>query len=417
MRFDAETEELLTQVQQRTWRYFWDGAHPTCGLALDRIGGPDTYGADAVALGGSGFGLMALPVAVERGFVTRRAAFGRAMLCLDALERAERHHGLFPHLIDGRTGRAIAFSPLDDGADLVESAYLFAGLLTLRQYFGEASELVLRQRVDRLWVEADWAWHTRGGADTLYWHWSPHHDWAMNFPIVGWNECLIAYVLGAASASHPIPVEAYHRCWAAGRNFRNGKRFHGITLPLGPDFGGSLCFAQYSFLGLDPRGLQDQYADYWQQNVAQTLINRAHCIANPLRWRGYGADCWGLTASDDDRGYHPHDPLQDCGVISPTASLSSLAYAPREVLQALHGFRGRLGPKVWGECGFVDAFCETRDWYASSYLAIDQGPILLMLENARSGLLWRLLMSCPEIGRGLHRLGITSPRLDPRTNA
>lgn len=417
MRFDAETADLLTHVQHRTWRYFWEGAHPSCGLALDRIGGPDTYGPDAVAIGGTGFGLMAFPVAVERGFVSRRMAFERAMQALDWLERAERHHGLFPHLIDGRSGRAIRFSPLDDGADLVETAYLFAGLLTLRQYFREPREDALGSRIERLWQEADWAWHTRGSADTLYWHWSPRHGWAMNFPVVGWNECLIAYVVGAASPTHPIPAEVYHRCWAAGRDFRNGKTFHGHVLQLGPDYGGGLCFAQYSFLGLDPRGLLDCYADYWQQNVAQTLINRAHCVANPMGWKGYGPDCWGLTASDDDAGYHQHDPLQDTGVISPTAALGSMPYAPREVLEALAGFHGRLGAKVWGEYGFVDAFCETRDWYASSYLAIDQGPILLMIENARTGLPWRLFMSCPEIGLGLRRLGFASPSLDGRPGA
>ena len=233
----------------------------------------------------------------------------------------------------------------------------------------------------------------------------------MNLEVRGWNECLLAYVLAASAPRHPIDPEVYHRGWAAGRDFRNGREFYGIRLPLGPDYGGPLFFAHYSFLGLDPRGLKDRYADYWEQNVAHVLINREHCIRNPNRFRGYGPDCWGLTASDDPLGYRAHAPDQDLGVIAPTAALSSFPYAPEHAMRALRHFYHDLGDRIWGDYGFVDAFSATQDWYARSHLAIDQGPIVAMIENHRTGLLWHLLMSCPEIQTGLRRLGFESPHL------
>ena len=326
---------------------------------------------------------------------------------------ADRHHGVFPHFLNGTTGRTIPFTVLDDGGDVVETAFLMAGLLCCRQFYDGASpdETSVRETIERLWREVEWSWYTRGGSQALYWHWSSKHQWAMEFPVRGWNECLIAYVLAAASPSFPIDADIYHRCWASGRAFRNGREFYGIRLPLGPDFGGSLCFAHYSFMGLDPRGLADTYANYWEQNVAHTLINREHCIRNANKFVGYGPGCWGLTASDDDYGYNQHAPDYDLGVIAPTAALSSFPYTPDYSMDALRTFLGRLRPRLWTPRGFRDAFCETRNWYASSSLAIDQGPIVVMIENHRSGLLWDLFMSCPETAQGLKRLGFSSDRL------
>jgi hypothetical protein len=288
-----------------------------------------------------------------------------------------------------------------------------AGLLAVRSWLhqGRPGEASLAGRIDRLWREVEWSWHLGGRDDVLYWHWSPHTGFARDFPVYGWDECLIAYVLGAGSPTHPLPPSVYHRCWASSPTFLNGREFHGIRLPLGPDFGGQLCFAHYSFLGIDPHGLKDQYADYWAQNVAHTRINKAHCIRNPGGFAGYGSDCWGLTASDDDRGYNQHAPDNDMGVISPTAALSSFPYAPNAAMRALKTFTGRLRDKLWTPLGPRDAFCESRDWFAPSCLAIDQGPIVVMIENHRSGLLWDLLMSAPEVCEGLKRLGFRSPRL------
>jgi len=413
---DRETLEdgaLLELVQRQTFRYFWDFAHPVSGLARERSNRTPRYGLETVTTGGSGFGAMALLVAVERGWIGRDDALARLLGMLGFLEQADRHHGIFPHWMHGETGRTIPFSSKDDGADLVETSFLLAGLLCARQYFArpDAREDELRARIDALWQAAEWDWHTRGGSDVLYWHWSPNHGWAMNHEIRGWNECLITYVLAASSPRHQIEAEVYHRGWAAGHHFANGREFYGIRLPLGPDYGGPLFFAHYSFLGLDPRGLRDRYADYWQQNLAHTLINREHCMRNPHGFAGYGADCWGLTASDDHLGYHAHAPDHDLGVISPTAALSSFPYAPEHSMRALRHFYYGLGDRIWGDLGFVDAFSETEGWYAASHLAIDQGPIVVMIENHRTGLLWKLLMSCHEIQGGLRKLGFESPHL------
>jgi len=414
-----EDSALLDEVQHRTFGYFWDFGHPVSGLARDRARGDDDPGDDVVAVGGSGFGVMAILVAVERGWVTRAEALDRLLTMTDFLERAGRFHGVFPHFMDGATGQAIAFGPQDDGGDLVETAYLMQGLLTARQYFDGVGdgEAELRDRIDRLWGAVEWSWHTRGGEPVLYWHWSPAHGWAMNHRIRGWNECLIVYVLAAGAPLHAIAPEVYHQGWAGGPDFRNGRRYHGIELPLGPAYGGPLFFAHYSFLGLDPRGLVDRYADYWAQNDAHVRINAAHCRLNPGGFAGYGPDCWGLTASDDDQGYAAHDPANDRGVIAPTAALSSLPYWPEGAMSALRHFRHGLGERIWGRYGFADAFNESQDWYATSFLAIDQGPIVCMIENHRSGLLWRLFMSAPEVRRGLLRLGFSSPVLGAGSGA
>jgi hypothetical protein len=410
---DLDERALLDLVQRQTLRYFWDFAHPACGLARERSNrGPD-YGPEVVTTGGSGFGVMAIVVGVARGWIGRGAALERLLTMVRFLLEADRYHGILPHFLHGDTGRTIPFSPKDDGGDLVETAFLLAGLLAARQYFDRDAdrESALRARIDQLWDEAEWSWHTAGRGDVLYWHWSPNHGWSMNLEVRGWNECLLVYVLAASAPRHPIDPEVYHRGWAAGRNFRNGREFYGIRLPLGPDYGGPLFFAHYSFLGLDPRGLKDRYADYWEQNVAHVLINREHCIRNPNRFRGYGPDCWGLTASDDPLGYRAHAPSQDLGVIAPTAALSSFPYAPEHAMRALRHFHHDLGDRIWGDYGFVDAFSKTHDWYATSHLAIDQGPIVVMIENHRTGLLWNLFMSCPEIHDGLRKLGFESPHL------
>ena len=223
----------------------------------------------------------------------------------------------------------------------------------------------------------------RDRSNVLYWHWSPNNGWSINAEIRGWNECLLTYVLAASAPRYPIDPDVYHRGWAEGRNFKNGREFYGIRLPLGPDYGGPLFFAHYSFLGLDPRGLKDRYADYWMQNVNHALINREHCIRNPHGFKGYGPDCWGLTSSDDHQGYGGHSPERDLGVIAPTAALSSFPYTPEPSMRALRYFHHRLGDRIWGEYGFVDAFSEAHDWYAGSHLAIDQGPIVVMIENYR----------------------------------
>jgi hypothetical protein len=410
---ESDDDALLDIVQLQTARYFWEGAHPVSGLARDRQKTTGAPANDLVAIGGSGFGIMAIIVAVERGWIDRTAALSLLQGMADFLESSPRYHGVFPHFINGRTGATIPFRHKDDGADLVETTFLFQGLICAREYFAglATEETRLRHSVNALLSQAEWNWFTRGDRQ-LMWHWSPNHGWAMDSPIRGWNECLLTFVLAAGSARHPIDPGIYHEGFAGGPDFRNGRDHYGIVLPLGMNSGGPLFFSHYSFCGLDPRGLSDRYADYWQQNLRHTQINYRHCVRNPYNHLGYSPDCWGLTASHGPRGYIASAPDRDFGVITPSAALSSFPYAPAEAMRALRGFLTKPPKRIWGRFGFVDAFCEYRNWYSRTYLAINQGPIIAMIENHRTGLLWRLFMGAPEVRRGLARLGFTSQHLD-----
>ncbi len=404
---------LMDQVQKQTFKYFWDFAHPVSGLSRERSNVAYDYGDEVVTSGGTGFGVMAIIVAAERGWITRDTAARQLLKMVKFLSKADSYHGVFPHWLHGATGKTIAFSRKDDGGDLVETAFLMQGLLCVRQYFNKdnRTENDLRNRINWMWNDIEWNWYTRGGEEVLYWHWSPNNGWAMNFPLRGYNETLITYVLAASAERYPVPASVYHRGWAQSNFFKNGKAFYGHVLPLGFDYGGPLFFSHYSYLGLDPRGLKDQYADYWQQNVNHTLVNRAYVLENPKGFKGYGPNSWGLTASDSWVGYAAHSPAEDLGVISPTAALSAFPYTPEFSMQALKYFYNERGDSLWSAYGFRDAFSESRNWYAKSHLAIDQGPIIVMMENHRSGLLWKLFMSCPEIQGGLKRLGFESPWL------
>jgi hypothetical protein len=406
--------ELLDLVQRQTLRYFWDFAHPASGLARDRTDKTGRASDDLVAVGGSGFGIMAVIVGVERGWIPRREALDRLGAMVHFLERASCYRGVFPHFLDGRTGATIPFSRKDDGGDIVETSFLIQGLLCARQYFERptAAERNLRARIDRLWHEVEWNWHTRDGRHVLTWHWSPNHGWSADHEIRGWNECLITYLLAASAPRYAVEADVYHRGFAESRHFLNRRSYYGIEIPLGFDYGGPLFFCHYSFLGLDPRGLRDRYADYWAQNVGHSLIHYEHGLRNPKGFKGYGPACWGLSSSDSPGGYVVHSPTNDLGVITPSAALSSLPYTPGPSMRALRHFYEDLGGRLWGPCGFIDAFSADGSWFSDSYVAIDQGPIVVMIENARTGLLWRLFMSCPEVGVGLEKLGFESPLPD-----
>ena len=404
---------LLDLVQKQTFRYFWDFAHPLSGLARERSNMAYDYGWETTTTGGTGFGIMSIIVAVERGWISRDTAVKHLLKMVRFLAKADKYHGVFPHWLNGATGKTIPFSSKDDGADIVESSYLFQGLLCAREYFKQnnPAENQLRNRITWMWNDVEWNWHTREGLNILFWHWSPNNGWSLNHEIRGWNECLITYVLAASSPRYPIGADVYNRGWANSNHFKNQREYYGIRLSLGFDYGGPLFFSHYSFLGIDPRGLKDRHADYWQQNVNHTLINREHSIRNPKKFKGYGPQCWGLTASDNHRGYGAHSPTEDLGVISPTAALSAFPYTPEFSMKALKHFYNDHGDNIWSEYGFTDAFNETENWYAKSHLAIDQGPIIVMIENYRSGLLWKLFMNIPEIQNGLTRLGFESPWL------
>lgn len=402
-------DALLTLIQQQTFKYFWDFGHPISGLARER----NTSG-DVVTSGGSGFGIMAIVIAVNRQFITRVEGLARMQKIVEFLKtKADKFHGAFPHWLNGGSGSVVPFSQKDNGADLVETSFLMEGLLIARQYFNgpELGESTLRNDINTLWNAVEWNWFRKNNETVLYWHWSPNYNWEINQPITGWNECLITYVLAASSPNYAIPKTVYDNGWAKNGAIKNGNYYYNIQLPLGSPSGGPLFFAHYSFLGINPNNLKDAYADYGMQNKAHTLINYNYCRTNLKDYYGYSDACWGLTASDDINGYLAHEPNNDNGVISPTAAISSLPYTPDESMRAIRFFYYKLGDKIWKNYGFVDAFSLKDGWFANSFLAIDQGPEIAMIENYRSGLLWNLFMSCPEVKTGMRSLGFQGPDL------
>ena len=402
-------DALLTLVQQQTFKYFWIFGHPVSGLARER----NTSG-ETVTTGGSGFGIMAIIAAIHRNFISRAQGLARMQTIVDFLKnKGAKFHGAFPHWLNGTTGAVQPFSTKDDGADLVETSFLIEGLLCARQYFNgaDAAETALRNDINAIWQGVEWNWFRQNNQNVLYWHWSPNFNWEINLPIKGWNECLVTYVLAASSPTNSIPKIVYDAGWANNGAMKNGNTYYGYQLPLGPPYGGPLFLEHYSFMGINPKNLTDQYANYELQTRNHTLINYEYCKANPKGYDGYSEACWGLTASDIPGGYAASSPTSDRGVIAPTAALSSFPYTPTESLKGLKFFYYKLGDKLWGEYGFYDAFSLQDQWFASSYLAIDQGPIMVMIENYRSGLLWNLFMSCPEIKTGMKSLGFQSPHL------
>ncbi|GAB3930505.1 glucoamylase family protein [Mucilaginibacter myungsuensis] len=411
--------QLLTLVQKQTFHYFWDGAEPLSGLARERYHADGVYeqnDKDVIATGAAGFGFGAIVVGMQRGFITRKQGVERLTRQISFLEKAERFHGVWPHWMYN-TGKVKPFGRNDDGGDLVETAYLAQGMLCVRQYLNKnnKTEKALAARIDKLWKGIEWDWYRNGGKDVLYWHWSPNIGWKMNFAVTGFNECMIMYIMAAASPTHTIPASVYHNGWARGGAIDTLVKPYGYDIRLkhngAPGSVGSLFWAQYSYLGLNPKGLVDKYADYWQENRNNTLVNRAYCIDNPKKFKGYGEDNWGLTASYSVKGYAGHSPQEDLGVITPTAALSSYCYTPKESMKVIRHLYEDLGNKVWGQYGFYDAFSETDNWYPKRYLGIDQGPIVIMIENGRTGLLWNLFMSSPEVKAGLKKLGFKSPYL------
>ncbi|MCS4153317.1 hypothetical protein GGQ03_000574 [Salinibacter ruber] len=415
-------EELLTMVQRAAFRYYWEGAHPNAGLALENRPGDQNL----VATGASGFGIMALLVGVERGFVTRGEGRHRMRKILDFLEAADQFHGAFPHFLNGRTGAVRPhFGDFDDGGDLVETSFLMQGLLTARQYFRDDQRIY--DRITKLWKGVEWDWYRRtDDSKFLYWHWSPNHGWKLDHPLIGWNETMITYVLAIASPTHPVPAELYHTGWAGtseeaveyrqawgktthGDEYVNGNTYYETTLPVGVGRGGPLFFTHYSFLGFNPRGKRDRYTNYFENNRRIAQISRAYSIENPLEHEGYGADAWGLTASDGPDGYHPHEasPRHDTGTITPTGAVASFPYTPNASMAALKHFYRDKAEQLWGIYGFRDAYNPEAGWVSPIFMGLNQAPMVVMIENHRSGLVWDHFMRNPEIKQALEAIGFT----------
>ncbi|PKB42723.1 hypothetical protein AX016_0894 [Cellulophaga sp. RHA19] len=408
-------EALMDTVQKQTFNYFWDGAEPVSGLARERIHLDSiypTHDKDIITIGGSGFGLMAIVVGAERGYITKEEALSRFEKSVDFLEKADRFHGAWPHWLLP-SGKVAPFSTYDDGGDLVETAFLIQGLLTVKEYYanGGEREQKLVAKIQKLWEEVEWDWYTKG-ENTLYWHWSPNVTWKMNFPVGGYNEALIMYILAAASPTHPVSKEVYDEGWALKGEIAKDTVYYGLETelnhyehdasPVGP-----LFWAHYSYLGLNPKGLTDAYADYWKLNVNHAKIHYRHAVENPNKYKGYGKNLWGLTSSYSVKGYAGHRPDNDLGVISPTAALSSIAYTPEESLQFLRYMYTEQDSLI-GKYGPYDAFSLESDWSLPRYLAIDQGPIPVMIENYRTGLLWDLFMKNKDLHKGLEKLSFST---------
>ena len=414
-------DELLDMVQQGCFRYYWDAANPHSGMAVEILPGDSNL----VALGASGFGIMAQLVATERGFIDRAASVERMLKILRFLNRADRFHGAWPHFLDGRTGRVNPyFGKYDNGGDLVETAFLVQGLLAARHYFnGEnEAEREIRDTITRLWRTVEWDWYRKTPeSEVLYWHWSPDHGWHISHPLIGWNETFIVYLLAIASPTHSVPARLYHTGWAgqsdfavryrrnwsrttAGDRFLNGNTYYGIRLDVGSGTGGDLFFTQFSFLGFDPRNKRDRYTNYFDNNRNIALINRAYCIDNPRGFAGYGPECWGLSAGVNSGGGRPL-PRDDNGTICTSASLGCFPYTPEESMAALKHFYHTLGAKIWGPYGFHDGFNHSQNWFDEVYMGLNQAQIVVGIENHRSGLLWECFMANPEIEGALRSIG------------
>ena len=418
-------EVLMTKVQKDVLKYFWEFAEPTSMLARERYHEDGIYprnDKNVITTGGSGFGMMTILVGIERKFIPRKEAVKRLTVMADFLAKSDRHHGAWSHWINGETGKTVPFGKKDNGGDLVETAFLVQGIISVREYFknGNKEEKALAKKMDELWKGVEWNWYTKGGEKALYWHWSPTYGWEMNFPLKGYDETLVTYILAASSPTHPIDAETYYKGWTRNGTYTTDKTKYDLPMFVkhngAEEYGGPLFWAQYSYLGLDPTGLSDRHvSNYFDLNKNHVLIDYKYCVENPKNWKGYGPNYWGLTAGytrnkDGSVGYTAHTPINDSGVINPTAALSSFPYTPKESMDFLR-FLYQQKPEFIGSAGPYDATSINYDnWFTAQYLAIDQGTISPMIENYRTGLIWNLFMNAPEIKQGLKKLDFKSTK-------
>lgn len=416
-------DELLTMVEEASLRYYWEGAEPHSGMTRENQPGDD----DLVAMGASGFGVMAIVAGTERGLIPRTEAVERLLRITRFLDKADRYHGAWPHFLNGRTGKRMPeFGQYENGADLVETSFMMQGLLTARQYFkndgAEGQELY--HLITKLWDGVEWNWFSPEQANgALYWHWSPEYSFYIAHRLTGWNEVMITYLLAIASQTHPIPASAYYEGWASqaksaqqyragwgdtkdGHLYANGNTYEGIKLDVGVGSGGPLFFTHYSFMGFDPHSFSDRYTNYFSNNREISLINHAYCMRNPHEWKGYGKNTWGISAVDGPKGYVAYEPKPqlDDGTIAPTGAISSIVYTPEESMAALKHYYRDLGAEVWSIYGFRDSFNLQQNWFSGIYMGLNQAPMTVMIENYRSGAVWKSFMANPEIQSMVKRI-------------
>lgn len=437
---DFTEEQLLEMVQEYTFRYFWEGAHQNSGMALERQHGSNKI----VASGASGMSLMTMIVAHERNWRDKSDIIDRVLQMLNFLENCDRFHGAFSHWYNGDTGETIRFGPKDDGGDIVETAYVAVGLIAVKNYFSDETDnrqTQIREIADRLWREIEWTWY-QNGEDVLWWHWSPNYGWDLAMRIQGrkgsYSETMIAYVIAGCSPTYPISKDVYVKGWTDNGNFVNPRNFYGYEITQNIDWGGQAFWTQYSFLGVNPKGLKDQYGDYWKELSNCVNIHVEYAKDNPKGFRNYNENCWGITASADPYvgycGHWPRHQYLDNGTISPTGAIGNYPYAPEAALKALKYFYQERGAELWGQYGFLGGLNDNMDrvddflpWYESNpdfgnityydieindntwiendYIGIDQGPMVIMIENHRTGLLWDIVSKDEDVQNGLQSLG------------
>ncbi|WP_018614421.1 glucoamylase family protein [Segetibacter koreensis] len=416
-------QELLTMVQEACFRYYWEGAEENSGLAKEDIPGRHNM----IAMGASGFGIMALIAGTERKFITRDESTDRFLKIANFLERTETFHGAFSHFVDGPTGKVVPFfGSKDNGGDLVETSFLMQGLIAARAYFNKnnTKEKEIRDKITGIWNNVEWSWYRKEPETKfLTWHWSPDQGWILNHQLIGWNETMVTYLLAIASPTHPVPASLYYTGWAnrdsTGQQYRknwgqtdqgsmytNGNSYYGIKLDVGVSNGGPLFFTHYSYLGFDPHYLTDVYTNYFKNNRNIALINHRYCIENPGHYIGYSDSCWGLTASDGPYHYVANEPIlrADNGKIAPTGAISSFPYTPKQSMKALSNYYYNYGHFLWGEYGFRDAFNLSENWCSEIFMGLNQAPMVVMIENYRTGLLWKLFMSDPQIKKVANKI-------------
>lgn len=412
--------QIIDMVQKDALKYFWDYAETNSKLARERYHTDNTaLDANIITTGGSGFGLMTILVGIKNGTVSRTEAVSRLSIALNFLQNADRFHGAWPHWINGSTGKVIPFGTMDNGGDLVETAFLVQGLICVREFFktsSDATEQALAEKADELWKGVEWNWYTQG-QNVLYWHWSPSYQFQMNHKLQGYDETLITYVLAAASPNYSIEKTVYQQGWARNGGIVSGGVQYGIPVVVSHNGVsgnvGPMFWSHYSFLGLDPRGLSDDYVNYGNAVFNHAKIMYQYCLANPKSWSGYSAKNWGLTASysrnvDGSTGYAAHQPANDLGVISPTAAISNMPYTPTESMNYLRFLYNENYTKYIGVAGPYDAYSTHYNWVTPRYLAIDQGTIAPMIENNKTQFLWNLFMNAPDVKQGLIKLGFHS---------
>jgi hypothetical protein len=431
----AGREAFLDDLQQRTFRYFWETTNPANGLAHDRY--PTRSFASMAAVG---FALTSYPIGVQRGYVPRPAAAQRVLTTLRFLWNAPQgdapvgmtgHKGFFYHFVDMEHGRRFEKTELST----VDTALLLGGMLLCQSYFDRPEEREIRELVDRIYARIDWRWaQTRPPVIAL--GWNPEsgflpYDW------VAYSEAMLVYLMALGSPERPVEPAAWAG-WSAGLPRHWGTE-HGHTfVKFGPLFGHQYSHIWYDFRGIRDAFMREKGLDYFENSRRATLAQYEYARTNPLGWRGYGPELWGLTACDgpadvklmiegrqrEFRSYSARGAGDfDDGTIAPTAVGGSVPFAPELCIPALQAMRRNHGAHLYGDYGFLDALNPSfndasvrlvhgrvvpgKGWYDTDYLGIDQGPILAMIENHRSGFVWELLRGNPHIRRGLQRAGFS----------